>query len=153
MKQINNCTDQYNPGCGHLQHVYRPARRPHVHVCLQNHTPRHSQSPSMPISAPFVKPLSTARIRRALIASETRTSSFGRSQVCHSCFDPWKNFLPLYFLRKVQAWSLVWKLTFPTDPTFSEVHQSFDAWLLSEYLSQIFANHIPLLVEGKTSHH
>ena len=34
MKQINNCTDQYNPGCGHLQRVYRPAGRPHVHTCL-----------------------------------------------------------------------------------------------------------------------
>ena len=34
MKQTNNSTDQYNPGCGLSQRVYRPAGRPHVHVCL-----------------------------------------------------------------------------------------------------------------------
>ena len=34
MTQINNCPGQYNPGCAHLQRVYRPAGRPHVHVCF-----------------------------------------------------------------------------------------------------------------------
>ena len=38
IKQVN--TDQqlyrYNPVCGHLQRVYRPAGRPHVHMCLHS---------------------------------------------------------------------------------------------------------------------
>ena len=80
------------------------------------------------------------KARNVLIASDTRldskTSSFGGSHVCHSCFDPYETFGPLYLLKK----------TLPTDPTFPGVPPFFYSRLLSEDDSELLADQVALRV-------
>ena len=88
-----------------------PVLRPQL---LEPHAATFPISVNTFIRAPWV--------RWVLIASDTRlessTCSFGRSHLCHSCFDPWKNSRPLYFAKHAQASMFELKFSCPTDPTF-----------------------------------